>query len=186
MANVAPLRLGSDGLIEQFQAGDTVAAASVETGTSGAKIPLLSTANTFTLAQTFTVAPFSSLGMDLFAGSPGTYVLTRSGTTMQFLSGGDVKFIVGGNTVCSYQGTSSNFFDGTNLRGTFDSIGLTVQGVIKIGASQVITARQTGWAAATGTATRTSFATSTVTTAALAQAVKALIDDLITHGLIGA
>ncbi|NBW14597.1 MAG: hypothetical protein EBR82_42020 [Caulobacteraceae bacterium] len=34
------------------------------------------------------------------------------------------------------------------------------------------------WAAATGTATRTTFATSTVTTAQLAERVKALIDDL--------
>lgn len=34
------------------------------------------------------------------------------------------------------------------------------------------------WASATGTATRTTFATSTVTTAQLAERVKALIDDL--------
>lgn len=34
------------------------------------------------------------------------------------------------------------------------------------------------WAAASGTATRTTFATSTVTTAQLAERVKALIDDL--------
>lgn len=36
------------------------------------------------------------------------------------------------------------------------------------------------WASATGTATRTTFATSTVTTAQLAERVKALIDDLQT------
>lgn len=51
--------------------------------------------------------------------------------------------------------------------------------------TQVVGARQTGWAAATGTATRTSFATSTVTTQQLAERLKALIDDLTTHGLIG-
>lgn len=50
----------------------------------------------------------------------------------------------------------------------------------------VLNARQTGWTAPTGTATRTTFATSTVTTEQLAQRVKGLIDDLITHGLIGA
>jgi hypothetical protein len=50
----------------------------------------------------------------------------------------------------------------------------------------VLNARQTGWTAATGTATRTTFATGSVTTAQLAERVKALIDDLITHGLIGA
>jgi hypothetical protein len=42
----------------------------------------------------------------------------------------------------------------------------------------------TGWAAATGTATRTTFATSTVTTAQLAERVKALIDDLISLGVL--
>jgi hypothetical protein len=64
-------------------------------------------------------------------------------------------------------------------------------GVLDFGTSlryrgiQVVGARQTGWAAATGTAIRTTFATSTVTTEQLAQRVKALIDDLTTHGLIG-
>lgn len=52
--------------------------------------------------------------------------------------------------------------------------------------SKVVGTRQTGWAAATGTSTRTTFATGSVTTAQLAERVKALIDDLISHGLIGA
>lgn len=51
---------------------------------------------------------------------------------------------------------------------------------------QVVTNRKTGWTAATGTATRTAFATGSVTTAQLAERVKALLDDLIGHGLIGA
>lgn len=49
-------------------------------------------------------------------------------------------------------------------------------------------ARKTGWAPATGTATRTTFNTATVTLEELAQRVKALIDDLHAtagHGLIG-
>lgn len=48
--------------------------------------------------------------------------------------------------------------------------------------------RKTGWATATGTATRTTFDTATVTTAQLAERVKALIDDLHAtagHGMIG-
>lgn len=52
--------------------------------------------------------------------------------------------------------------------------------------TKVVGARVTGWGAATGTATRTTFATGSVTTAQLAERVKALIDDLIAHGLIGA
>lgn len=51
---------------------------------------------------------------------------------------------------------------------------------------KVVGARRTGWAAATGTATRTTFATGSVTLPQLAERVKALIDDLIAHGLIGA
>ena len=68
---------------------------------------------------------------------------------------------------------------------------LDVSGVINTDATYrvngqiVVTARQPGWSPASGTATRTAFATSTVTTAQLAERVKALIDDLRTHGLIG-
>lgn len=71
------------------------------------------------------------------------------------------------------------------------SAGLDVTGVVRgttfqVGSTQVLGARRTGWAAATGTATRTAFATSSVSTARLAEAVKALIDDLVAHGVIGA
>lgn len=55
-----------------------------------------------------------------------------------------------------------------------------------VGTNQVVSARRTGWAAPTGTATRTTFATSTVTLPQLAERVKGLIDDLVAHGLIGA
>lgn len=53
------------------------------------------------------------------------------------------------------------------------------------GPTKVIGERITGWAAATGTATRTTFATGSVTLPQLAERVKALIDDLMTHGMIG-
>lgn len=54
-----------------------------------------------------------------------------------------------------------------------------------IGANNVVGPRRTGWGAPSGTATRTTFDTASVTTAQLAERVKALIDDLTTHGLIG-
>lgn len=56
----------------------------------------------------------------------------------------------------------------------------------KVGTDNVVGSRKAGWAAPTGTATRTTFNTTTVTTAQLAERVKALIDDLTSHGLIGA
>lgn len=58
--------------------------------------------------------------------------------------------------------------------------------IFKTGGTQVVGTRKTGWAAATGTATRTTFATASVTLPQLAERMKALVDDLIGHGLIGA
>ena len=59
-------------------------------------------------------------------------------------------------------------------------------GTFMVNGIAVVGTRKTGWGAPTGTATRSSFATSTVTLEQLAQRVKALVDDLTTHGLIGA
>jgi hypothetical protein len=56
----------------------------------------------------------------------------------------------------------------------------------RVGTNNVVGSRKTGWAAPTGTATRTAFDTATVAVADLAERVKALIDDLTSHGLIGA
>jgi hypothetical protein len=58
----------------------------------------------------------------------------------------------------------------------------------KFAGLKVLGARRTGWATATGTATRTTFNTATVTLPQLAERFKALIDDLhdaAGHGLIG-
>lgn len=69
------------------------------------------------------------------------------------------------------------------------SLGVTgnadIGGAYRIDGVKVVGNRATGWVAATGTAARTSFDTASVTTAQLAQRLKALIDDLIVHGLIG-
>lgn len=62
---------------------------------------------------------------------------------------------------------------------------VNISGVYKNAGTQVVGTRKTGWGTPTGTATRTAFATGSVTTAQLAERVKALIDDLTSHGLIG-
>lgn len=64
--------------------------------------------------------------------------------------------------------------------------GFNVSSELQIAGTKVVGTRVTGWTAATGAAERTTFATTTVTTEQLARKVKALIDDLIAHGLIGA
>jgi hypothetical protein len=58
-------------------------------------------------------------------------------------------------------------------------------GSITINGNKVLGPRQTGWSAMTGTATKGGGDTSTVTLQQLAQVVKALVDTLTTHGLIG-
>lgn len=67
---------------------------------------------------------------------------------------------------------------GTHIGGAGDLIGF--------GGAAPVALPRPGWAAATGTATRTTFATGSVTLPNLAQAVKALIDDLLAAGIIGA
>lgn len=62
---------------------------------------------------------------------------------------------------------------------------LKAGGSVKIGSTQIAGVRATGWGAPTRTATKTTFDTATVTTTQLAERVKALIDNLATHGLIG-
>lgn len=87
------------------------------------------------------------------------------------------------------ESTGVRFFGGLNnivLGNGFLNITNPVSDTaIQVASTKVLGARKTGWESATGTATRTTFATSTVTTAQLAEHVKALLDDLISHGLIG-
>jgi hypothetical protein len=60
-----------------------------------------------------------------------------------------------------------------------------VGGFYRVDAVKVVGNRVTGWGAPSGTASRAAFDTSTVTLSQLAQRLKALIDDLRGHGLIG-
>lgn len=64
-------------------------------------------------------------------------------------------------------------------------IGVSGSGEYRIGGTNVVKARQSGWTAWTGTATKTSVATGSATTQNCAEAVKAIIDLLIYHGLAG-
>lgn len=96
----------------------------------------------------------------------------------------------------------------TTVGGKADLAGATFTGPVTVpspftvGSSQVLTTRRTGWAADTGTAKRTANATYTAATISnpptqaevqaianalqdVSQALKALKDDLLTHGLIG-
>lgn len=79
---------------------------------------------------------------------------------------------------------------GVAIKATLSTTALNLASGVayQVNALQVVGARKTGWATATGTATRTTFDTATVTLPQLAERLKALIDDLhgtAGHGLIG-
>ncbi|HYJ30006.1 MAG TPA: hypothetical protein VEW25_06660 [Allosphingosinicella sp.] len=84
------------------------------------------------------------------------------------------------------------FKRGSSERFRVQSAGIAVVGSTDVsvelrqGGTKVVGARATGWSAASGTAARTTFATGSATTTQIAERLKALIDDLIGHGLIGA
>lgn len=78
-------------------------------------------------------------------------------------------------------------FGGVTASGTVKggAIDTSAGGSYRVNGTQVLGPRITGWDAPTGTATRTSFNTATVTLQQLAERVKALVDDTMTHGSIG-
>ena len=120
----------------------------------------------------------------------GTGKLVISATQGLEVTAGDIHITATGGNMLVDAGYLTTF--GTITGGyivslaTVTSVGTIDAGsAFRIGNVQVVNSRKTGWTAPTGTATRSGFATSTVTTEVLAQHVKALVDDLTTHGLIG-
>ncbi len=93
-------------------------------------------------------------------------------------------FAFGGSSIF-FQIYSTATVSTTALRLSANALVMGSGVALQANGTQVVGARRTGWSAASGTATRSAFATSSVTTAQLAERVKALIDDLIAHGLIG-
>ena len=70
--------------------------------------------------------------------------------------------------------------------GTIGSGALLSDATLTLSNTQVLGVRKTGWGTPTGTYTRTTFNSGTVTLSQLAERVAALIDDLSQHGMIGA
>lgn len=61
-----------------------------------------------------------------------------------------------------------------------------ISGGYKVAGTKIAGTRRTGWGTPTGTASRAAFDSGSASTVQLAQRLKALIDDLTAHGLIGA
>lgn len=99
-------------------------------------------------------------------------------THISFFANGVEKSRIGGDATNGFSVQDT----GANVR--FEvNIGTTP--TVRLNQTQVLTTRRTGWTAPTGTPTRTGYATSTATLTQVAEALKALIDDLVTHGVIG-
>jgi hypothetical protein len=109
------------------------------------------------------------------------YASTSGGTKMGYIaSGSTLQVSVEGAINIQMNPTSTVF-----KRFTSCDSAINTAAHFQVDNVQVVTNTQTGWAAPTGTADRTTFATGSVTLSELAERVKALIDDLTTHGLIG-
>lgn len=144
-------------------------AAVLSSGTSGAAVPLLNGANVWSAAQNISAA-FTPVAVNSTNSNSAKLRLQNAGA--------DVAYWGATATLCfvSYDSGVAQRFAVTN--GTSPEI--------QLNATRVVTSRRTGWAAATGTASRTSFDTASASTVQVAERLKALIDDLIAHGLIGA
>jgi hypothetical protein len=146
------------------------------------------THGSWTVATT-TFGTFASIRLNSADAQPG---MLLSATGMQLGAGGATA----PSWLLSYTSTalatitgSVAFTAGSSIRATTTGAGLQIgsasnQLIGKWGSTPV--ARPGGWTAATGTATRTSFDTATVTLQQLAERVKALIDDNFTRGDHGA
>jgi hypothetical protein len=118
----------------------------------------------------------SQIKFSWFNSSVAETLFISPNNVLQFVGAGIFGATTGNVTLRSFGGNGS--------------INLVPQGtgVVQYNSTQILTARKAGWTVATGTATRTTFDTATVTLSQLAERVKALIDDLhqtAGHGLIG-
>lgn len=136
------------------------------------------------------VGPSSnSIGGIRFSGGNMKYALRTDEATFSEVSAiilGKNHFIRWGSDGSSNVGITAGSSIFTIQNGVLNiSDPISTQG-IQISSTRVLCERKTGWTAPSGTATRTSFSTSTATVEEVAERLKALIDDLISHGMIGA
>lgn len=121
--------------------------------------------------------------------SGNTFSLVMNGTNAFTVTAANTATFSGGlqsgsTSVIQWAGRSrlSSPSDGTVNMTNQAASGFTA---LQFSGTQILTTRRTGWTAPTGTALRTGFDTATGTLTQALQTLKALIDDLTTHGVIG-
>lgn len=142
-------------------------------GDSTASGSLIQAGTTGTVAALHILQWGNSVGLmvDAAVGNATGLIVTNNSSTLPTI---DIRIASSGS------GPLAAFsVDGSNVARILSS------GAYQINNNQIIASRRTGWTAPTGTPTRTTFVTGSVTLPQLAERVKALIDDLTTHGLIG-
>ncbi|HEY0325938.1 MAG TPA: hypothetical protein VGC46_08190, partial [Allosphingosinicella sp.] len=139
-------------------------------GTSGSAVPKLNGANSWSAVQTIV-----SAGCPLFVDS------TNSNTIK-------VAFLEAGTLRGGFGASAAYLFSAIDPASGVVRLSVANNGgapQLMMNEVPVVSVRRNGWGQPTGTATRTAFATGSVTLQQLAERVKALIDDLTAHGLIG-
>jgi hypothetical protein len=135
-----------------------------------------------------TTTPYGAIA----AGSSYLYATAPTFAIMCDNAAGHIRFATGGNAErarlhpTGRLALNSTADDGVNQLQVNGSITVSAGGAFKVDNVQVLGARKTGWTAMTGTATRSTVATGSATVTDVAERLKALIDDLMAHGVIGA
>jgi len=147
--------------------------------TVGGSVNLSFSAGQLYVNGSFNVTGNLYVGAGLLLSDPSKNITATAGTYTGLLWGAGLRSSGNVNIDTGY----SLIIDSVTRIGS-TGIGNLLK--LQVSSTDVVGTRKTGWTAATGTATRTTFATSTVTLPQLAEHMKALLDDLIAHGLIGA
>jgi hypothetical protein len=172
LGSAATKSIGTAGdAVPVLDGGATTWAAGAMFGGPGAFSGALSSADRLSLSGGSSFGAALTDSAQLYRSESLGLVVAGAGTSYDFYLGNKN----GGRVLQVPTGSVNAEFGGS----------LSASGALSIGGSQVVATRRTGWTAPSGVATRTGFDPATITTEALAQRVKALIDDLTVHGLIG-
>lgn len=131
---------------------------------------------------------FQNTNVLVFAGGTSGFAWDNQAVGAQLMRLSNVGLFEVLGDVMPFTDISNNIGSAAKRIGGIHCFNLNATNEIQFNATKVVGARKTGWAVPTGTFTRTTYVTSTVTLPQLAERVAALIQDFHNtagHGLIG-